>query len=279
MQKSTARKLHKTIVYALLILMSIFCLIPYFWAVVTSLKTEENIFTAVPQFVPHPLTFTHYIVLWGTHDFLRVAFNSVIVATGTTAMCILIGTFAGYALARLKFPGSHKMLIVILCTQLVPGALIIVPLYLIIARLGLLDTHFALIFTYLSFSLAFSTYMLRGYFRTIPEHLEDAAMIDGCSRLSAVFKVIIPLSAPGVAAVAIYTFILVWDEFMFANIMTDTTFARTLPVVLNMQIGEYATQWGLLMASSVVLATPVVILFIFLQRWFVQGLTAGAIKG
>ena len=278
MQRSTS-KVYKVVIYSLLGLLSVFCLLPYYWAVVTSLKIERDIFTAVPELIPNPPTLKHYINLWGTHDFVRVAFNSVIVATGTTAVCLLVGTFAGYALGRLKFPGSHQMLIVILCTQLVPGALLVVPLYLIIASLGLLDTHGGLIFTYLSFSLGFSVYMLRGYFRTVPKNLEDAAMIDGCSRISAVFRVIIPLSSPGLAAVAIYTFILAWDEFMFANVLTDTTFARTLPVVLNMQIGEYSTEWGMLMASSVVLATPVVVLFIFLQRWLVQGLTAGAIKG
>lgn len=270
---------HKVWLYGLILLVCSFCLFPFFWSLSTSFKTMAETHALPPTFIPKQPTFMPYIELFQAKIFARWLLNSFIVALSTTILSIFAAVFAGYAAARFNFPGRLSFLFLILMTYMFPGTLVLVPLYLIFLKLRLVDTYLALILAFTSFALPFCVWMLKGFFDFIPSDLEDAAMIDGCTRIGAFMRVILPLAIPGVIATAIFAFLTAWNEFLFAFVLTNTESMRTAPVGLYMLIGEYLTVWNQFMAASVVITLPVIALFIFLQRYLVQGLTAGAVKG
>ncbi|MGQ9779575.1 MAG: carbohydrate ABC transporter permease, partial [Bacillota bacterium] len=192
---------------------------------------------------------------------------------------VILSTFAAYGLARFKFRGRNFFSMGLLVTQMFPPVLLIIPIYLIMINLRLVNTYAALVITYCTFAVPFSTWMLYGYFETLPAELEEAALVDGCSRLGTLFRIIIPLAAPGIAAVALFSFILSWQEYMFALTLTRTAEMRTLPVGISMLVGFREVLWGQLMAGSVIVTVPVVVLFVYFQKYLIKGLTMGAIKG
>jgi ABC-type glycerol-3-phosphate transport system permease component len=228
--------------------------------------------------ISHP-TLENYQRLFREYDFVRYFLNSLFVATVTAIVATSLSAFAGYSLARFQFPGRGFFGVLILVTQMLPGIAIIIPLFIWFKQFQLIDTYWALLIAYNAFAIPFSTWMLRGFFASIPRELEEAAQIDGAGPVGAFLRIVIPLSLPGLLATAIFAFILSWHEFLFAVTFTNSAEIRTLTVGIAAMRGKDVIDWGLLNAGVVITTIPVAILFAFIQRYLVQGLTAGAVKG
>lgn len=254
--------------------------IPFLWMILTSLKLPSELFTSPVRIFPSKgIYWGAYSRIWTAGQFGRYFLNSTIVSTVSTIGAVALSVFAAIGFARYRLVGGNYMLLGVLLSQLFPLVLLVPPFYTVLRELHILDTHLALVIAYTSFALPFSVWMLTGYLRSIPVELEESAMIDGTTRLGAQLRVTLPLAGPGIAATVIYCFILAWNEFLFATTFISTPELRTLPIGLQAFIGQYSTDWNLLMAGAVVTTVPVILLFVFLQRYLVAGLTAGAVKG
>ena len=263
----------------LLVPIMLFVLFPFYWVFITSFKTTPQISERTSIFWPEPFTLDQFTsLIWDT-PFLLWLGNSVLVAAVSTVVSVAFAALAAYALVRLKFVGAGLLTTLILITYLLPGTLIFIPLYQILADLGLINTYGALFSTYPTFLMPFATWVLIGYFRSIPVELEEAAMIDGASRLYAFWRITLPLAAPALLAVALFAFTNAWNEFLFAFVFINSESLRTLPIgLLSMVVGDILP-WGKLMAASLLTAVPVAILYLYGQRYLVGGLTVGAVKG
>jgi multiple sugar transport system permease protein len=265
-----------------LALIAAFALFPVFIILETSVKPLVDVQNTF-QWIPSHITFSPYVQIWQTIPLLHYFINSVIVSTCSTVVAVLLATFAGYAISRFEFRGRKVFSLAVLSTQMFPGILFLLPLYLIYVNLGqeigipLYGSYLGLIITYLTFALPFAVWMLAGFFSSIPRDIEQAALVDGASHWGALFRVVLPVARPGIVAVSVFAFMTAWGEVLFASVLT-TTSTRTLGIGLQ----EYATQgntdWNQLMAASVVVSVPVVIGFLALQRYLVRGLTAGSVK-
>ena len=225
------------------------------------------------------MTLSNYATVFSNTRMITWLENSVVVAVSSTLLSVAIGIFAAYALARLKFFGSQNLARSVLFMYLLPGSLLFIPLFLVISNLGLLNTQWALVISYQTFNVPFCTWLLLGYFRNMPVELEDAALIDGSTRLGVLVRIVIPLAAPGIVTAFIFGFTNAWNEFLFAAVMVQRTELRTIPVGLySFQVGDVLL-WGQLMAAALIATLPVVVLFTFVQRYVVQGLTIGSVKG
>lgn len=273
------RLIRQFIVVSLLIIVVVVLLFPFLWMVSTSLKPPEEVFTPRPRWIPLNPTLRNFVNILGETPFPRYFLNSVVVAFVTMLLALVVTVFAGYALSRYRFRGKQAFSLWLLVSQMFPPMLLVIPIFVLMLKLGLYNTYASLIVTYGTFALPFSTWMLKAYFDTVPLDLEEAAMVDGCTRLQALARVVLPLAAPGIVTVALFVFILAWQEYMFALTLTRTTDMRTLPVGISLFLGEYRVLWGSLMAGSVVVTAPVILLFSYLQRYIVEGLTLGAVKG
>ncbi len=256
-----------------------FVLAPYVWMFITSIKPPTELYTKTVQYWPQQPTFEGYRLLLQTTPFLGYMRNSAMVAVSTCAVALGVATAAAYCFSRIPFKGKAVLLFGFLLTQLFPSVLLVLPLFLIMRSLGILNTPPALILAHSTFAVPFSTWLLTGFFNAIPRELDEAATIDGCTRLQAFRYVLLPLSAPGVAAAVTYIFIYSWNEFLYALTFTADLRARTLPVGLQTFMGEYIIRWDLLTAGGVITALPIVIFFMLVQRHLIAGLTAGAVKG
>lgn len=266
-------------VYLPVIAIVAFSVFPVAWAFVTSIKPPEEIHTPEVRYWPEQPTWQNYRDLWQKTDFGRQFVNSVIVSGGTTVFCTIVALTASYSFARFRFRGAEGLKRFLLASQMFPKVLLIIPLFSIMQLLGLLNTHHSLIVAYTTFSLPFVVWMLIGFFQSVPRELDEAAMVDGCTRFQALIRVVLPVSSQGIIATALYAFINAWNELLFATMFTSTPEMRTLPVGLSSFIGEYSIAWGQLMAGGIVAALPVIVVFMFLQKYLVQGMTAGAVKG
>jgi multiple sugar transport system permease protein len=246
---------------------------------ITSFKTEDQMRSLVSMFWPSPAVLENYVQLLTKTDFVAWYGNSAIVAISSTFAATAVGTIGAYALARLKFMGRAFMSSAVLITYLVPPSILFIPLYAQIRAFGLSDTLAGLIATYPSFTVPFVTWLLMGYFESIPVELEEAAMIDGATRFGAFRRVILPLAAPGVLAAALYAFTQAWNEFLYALVFITNVKLRTLPVGLSTFITGDVYGWGYLMAGAVLTTVPVIAVYIYLQKYMVEGLTAGSVKG
>jgi multiple sugar transport system permease protein len=271
----------QVITFVLLLVVLGFFMLPIYWTVVTSLKLNKNAFDIPPELVPmHPTLSSYGSQLTDRSGFLTYFINSVITATGTTVLTIIVAVLAGYAFSRFRFFGRRWLLVAILTTQMFPATLIVVGIYVTFRELGLLDSYLGLVLAFSSFALPFSIWMIDGFFRTVPRELEDAAMIDGSTRLGALWRVIVPLTAPGVVAVGVFAFLNSWNNLLFALSLTSSQGMRTIPPgFLLTYVGEFQYYWSDAMAGSVIVTVPMVVLFLFLQRYLVQGISAGAVKG
>lgn len=254
-------------------------LFPFFWMISLSFKPDGEIFASTIRLLPSQWTLKHYIYVWTETLFGRYFLNSLIVGSLTALITLSIALFAAYSFSRLVFRGRHLFLGVILGTQMLPFVLILIPMFIILRNMQLINTYWGLIATHVVFALPLSMMMLIGYFSGIPKEIEDAAIVDGCSRVGAIVRVLIPIIAPGLAAVAIFAFIVSWHEYMFALTLMRTQSMRTLPVGLALFKGTHRVLWGEVMAGSVITVLPVAIIFFFFQKFIVKGLTAGAVKG
>ncbi|MER3436406.1 MAG: hypothetical protein C4346_01560 [Chloroflexota bacterium] len=264
--------------YLLVVLVAAFFGVPLYWMILTSIKTPGEIFTTPPTIIPSRITLENYgAVLDATY--VRFFWNSLVVALGTTVLALTFGIFASYAFSRLRFRGRKPLLMGIILTQLLPMAVLIVPIYRIMRRLELLNTHPGLMIAYLTFDLPVVIWLMRGFYAGIPRELEEAAQVDGATQMGAFLRVTLPLSMPGILATGAYAFFMAWQDFMFALAFMSSNEMRTLPLGVLSYIGEHGTDWGKLMASSVLLMIPIFVIFTLVQRQFVAGLTRGAVKG
>lgn len=252
---------------------------PFYYMGLTSLRGPRDVYNREAMLTPANLTFNNYATVMSSTRMVTWLQNSVIVAVSSATLAVAIGVLAAYALARLKFFGSQTMARLVLFMYLMPASLLFIPLFLVVSNLGLLNTHWALIISYQTFNVPFATWMLLGYFRTLPIELEDAALIDGCTQLGVLRRIVLPLAGPGIVTAFIFAFTNSWNEFLFAAVMVQRTELRTMPIGLyTFQVGDVLL-WGQLMAAAILATLPVVILFSFVQRYVVQGLTMGSVKG
>ncbi|GAA4603288.1 carbohydrate ABC transporter permease [Actinoallomurus liliacearum] len=265
-----------------LTLLTVFSALPVYVMLSSSLKPLQDV-AGTFRWIPERITIRPYIDMWRTVPLAHYFANSIIVSVGATACSVVVAIFAAYAVSRYRFKGRRLFTVTVLSTQMFPGILFLLPLFLIYVGVGnatgiaLSGSRGGLILTFLTFSLPFSIWMLVGYFDSIPEGLDEAAMVDGCGPLGALFRVVIPASLPGIVAVAIYAFMTAWSEVLFASVMTNDA-TRTLAVGLRAYSTETDVYWNQVMAASLVVSVPVVAGFLLLQRYLVAGLTAGAVK-
>ena len=279
MNKQRGEGLWSGVSYGVLLVLLVGVAFPFYWMIVTSLKTENQMRSLVSMFWPSPFALDNYRHLLSRTNFAAWYGNSVFVAVSSTLLATAIGTIGAYALARLKFLGRGFMASATLITYLVPPSILFIPLYAQIRNLGLADTLTGLVATYPSFTVPFVTWLLMGYFESIPEELEESAMIDGATRFGAFWRVVLPLSAPGVLAAGLYAFTQSWNEFLYALVFVTDVKLRTLPVGLSTFITGDVYGWGFLMAGAVLTTLPVIAAYIYLQKYMVEGLTAGSVKG
>jgi multiple sugar transport system permease protein len=261
-----------------LVVLTIFVSLPLYSMVLTAFKTDHEIYDDF-TYIPHRPTLAQFErVIVGERFFINIR-NSLVVASTVTVIAVSMSVLAAFAVVRLRFRGNVWVARVILFKYLLPTTLIYIPLFLVVNTLGLANTLQSLIFTYLSFSIPFATWLLMGYFRGIPPELEEQAMIDGCSRLGAMVRVLLPIAAPGIAAAAIFTFTGAWNEFLLALVFINRPDLQTVPVKLaGMIVGDQYV-WGAIMAGAMLASLPVVVLYFLAQRFVVSGIAAGAVKG
>jgi len=272
------------------LLLAAYILAPFCWLLLTSFMHERDALSVPPQWIPKNPTLSNYMTFFdpaGTRAIVgsRAAeqtfpgmLNSFIAASGTAALNLFLGTLAGYSLARFRFPGRGALLGIYLGSRVLPGIALIVPLYLAIKNFGLLDHLSALIITYVSFTLPFTIWLLKNYFQTIPRSLEEAAFMDGCSWAQMMWRVLLPAAFPGLIAAGMFAFMTAWNDYLFAVILTSTTAAKTLPVVVAGFATDVTTERTLMATSGVLAIMPPLVLAFLFQRLIVQGLTSGAVK-
>jgi multiple sugar transport system permease protein len=281
-------------VYVGALLVFFFTLAPAYWLFVSAISYNQDLTQSPPQWFPTNPTYDRLIALItggkvegaGIGEstspsavFQRAVFNSFTVAIVTTSICLFMGSLTAYAFTRLRFPLKGSLLLLAITAQMVPPIVLVIPLYQVIRTLGLMDTLAALIILYSSFILVYVIWVMTGFFRTIPTELEESALIDGCTRLGALFRVILPLSLPGLFATGLLCFLMSWDEFMFALIFTSSAQAKTITVAIGEFTKQYTIDYGMMMAGGFVASIPPLILALVFQRSLVKGLTAGAVKG
>ena len=266
------------LVYALLAVVNLFVLFPFYSMLVTSLKDSASAISLPIQWWPRAPTVEAYVSMWAGRPYGRYFLNSLLVASGTTVVSIALAALAGYGFSRYRFPGATGLLMGMVGTQMVPGILLLIPYFKVVSVLELYNTLTALVLAYTSFVLPFATWIMKGYFDTIPLELDEAATIDGCSPLAAFWRVTLPVAFPGITATSLYAFLLAWNEFMFAYVLTDSNEKYTISVGIAHLFGEYSVAWNELMAAGMVAAIPPIVLYMFTSRFLVSGLTAGALK-
>jgi multiple sugar transport system permease protein len=279
MSKVAIERLQTLGSYGVLGLLLLLVLFPFYWMTITSFKSEDQMRSLVSMFWPSPAVLENYTQLLSKTDFAIWFRNSAVVAVSSTLLATAIGTIGAYALARLRFLGRAFMSSAVLITYLVPPSILFIPLYAQIRTLGLADSLAGLIAAYPSFTVPFVTWLLMGYFESIPVELEEAAMIDGATRFGAFRRIILPLASPGLLAAALYAFTQAWNEFLYALVFITDVKQRTLPVGLSSFITGDVYGWGYLMAGAVLTTLPVIAVYIYLQKYMVEGLTAGGVKG
>jgi multiple sugar transport system permease protein len=256
----------------------LFAIGPYLWMLLTSLRVESTLFSPQRTLLPDTLTAANYLRLFTKTTFTVNLLHSLVVALGTVALGLALSITAAYAFSRYRFAGRRALMLTFLLVNMFPIILLIIPLFVTMRVLGLLDTHLALVLAHSTFSIPFATWMMTSYFDAIPRSLDEAALVDGCTPLGAMIKVVLPLALPGVIATGIYIFITSWNEYLYASILAGQN-VRTLTVAVQTLIGEYEIAWGLLTAGGVVGALPVTVLFLLIQKRLIAGMTQGAVKG
>jgi multiple sugar transport system permease protein len=266
-----------------LVLLLIYAIAPMLWMLITSFKSQFAALQYPPDLIPRNPTIEQYERLLSPQNevgrqFLRYMINSIWVSTATTILGVGVAVPAAYAFSRFRFPGRQALFFAVLFRNMFPAVVFLMPLFIMMRWMGLINTYSSLIITYLTFGLPLSIWLLKGFYDNIPVELEQAARIDGCTRFQAFYMVVMPLSAPGIIATAIYSFITAWNEYVYALTFLNDDEKLTLPVGLQRFFTEYATNWPGLMAASFIMSVPVVVMFLILQKYFVRALTEGAVK-
>ncbi len=277
-RRSLAHALTTLLRHLVLLGFCVFAVSPLLWAISTSLKPRTEVY-ANPSLIPHAPTLLNYVFVIGQTKFGLWFGNTLMIAAATTVLAIIIATLGGYAMSRYRFWGRNLYGNTLLVVQMFPGVMLAIPLFLIFTRLHLVDSLWSLLITYMTFALAFAVWMLKGYFDSIPHEIEEAALIDGASEMGVLWRIVLPLSGPGVSTVAVFAFLLAWNDFFFAYILLVHDTHYTLQMGLYTFINQFFTQWNYLMTAAVLTTLPVLIFFFTMQRYLQRGLIAGATKG
>ncbi|GLP85724.1 carbohydrate ABC transporter permease [Tritonibacter mobilis] len=256
-----------------------FALFPLYWLIKIAITPDALIYTEGTQLLPSSVTFDNFAKVILQTDFMAYFGNSLYVSLGTAAVTTLVAAAAGYAFSRFDFAGKKLLIAVMLITQMFPLLMIIAPIYKIISQMGMLNSLTSLIVVYTAFNIPFATFLMQSFFDGIPKDLEEAAMMDGCSRFQALYKVVFPLTLPGLGATLGFVFTAAWSELLFALMLISKNDAMTFPVGLLTFVSKFSVDWGQMMAAGVLALVPSCLFFIFIQRYLVQGLTSGAVKG
>ena len=286
MDRRTKRNIVRGIKYLLIAIVTAVWFFPVYWLIATSLKTRLEMFAIPPKWIFNPVLDNFIDVFWerrygltpGPTEFPKFLFNSFFISLSSIGLVILIGTLAAYSFSRVELRGKNTWLFFILSTRMLPPIAVVIPIYLMYQRLGLLNNYIGLIALYIMFNMAFAVWMMKGFFDEIPRELDEAAMVDGYSRMGAFRKAVLPQALTGIAATAVFCLIMAWNEFLFAYILSgfDT---RTVPVALARIRGESGINWGTITATEVIYIAPVIIFTFFLQKYLLRGITFGTVKG
>lgn len=275
---SAAGGLKKVSVYLGLSVGALFAGLPVLWMLSSSFKPNSEIFASPPSPISSAFTVEAYTSIFTDPVKLRFFLNSYFVAICVTALTLIVGIMAAYAFSRYNFPFKNAVNVVVVSVQAVPPITLLIPYFGLIVALGLYNTYPGLILTYMVFTLPYAIIMLTGYFNTIPRELDEAVKVDGASSFTALWRVIVPTAVPGLVSVGVYTFMIAWNEFLFALTLTRTEDMRTVPIGIQLLMGQHSYEWSEMMAMSVLGCIPILLLFLFFQRYFIGGMTAGAVK-
>lgn len=274
-----SQRISRVPVYLLLLVGGVLTMAPFVMMISTSLKPRAFVLETPPQVIPEDPTFGNYTQVWASEGFGRYFFNSTYVSVISVLGILLLGSMMAYALARFEFPGKKIVYWMLLLALMIPGMMLIIPQFILAQDVGVVDSHLGLILFYVAGQLAFTTFLLHSFFSGIPKELEEAMYIDGANAWTVYWRLILPLSRPALATAGIFTFLATWDEFIWALTIISDSSLRTLPMAIALFRGQHATEWGLIFAASVIAVTPVIVVFITFQRYFVAGVTEGAVKG
>jgi len=271
------RRVAHLAIYAILVAVTIIMLFPVAWMLTVSVRPNVEVMKIPPDWIPALFTLEPYKKVLNSTRYLKTFANTYFVALAVTLFSLFIGAMAAYALARFRFKGQRMVLMFLITTQMFPLVLLCIPYFQVVVKLGLYDTLISLIIVYVTFTLPFCILMLRSYFAQIPKDMEEAAMVDGCSRVGAILRTLLPLSYPALIGAGLYTFLLAWNEFLVAVVLIEAWEKRVITMAIYSLMAEFVTDWSVMMAFSVLASAPLVVAFIFLQRYMVRGMTAGAI--
>jgi multiple sugar transport system permease protein len=277
--QSERHTLAKALTIIGLVLGALFAGLPVLWMFASSFKSNTAIFAYPPRLIDETFSLAAYTAVLTNPEQLRFFFNSYLISALVTLFTLIVGTLAGYSFSRYSFKFKHVLSLIIIGVQSVPPITLMIPYFGLIVALGLYNTYWALILTYLVFTLPYAIIMMTGYFNTLPRELDEAVMIDGGSSFTILWRVLVPISLPGIVSVGVYTFMLAWNEFLFALTLTKTNDMRTVPIGIQLLMGQHSFEWNQMMAMSVLGSLPVLLLFLLFQRYFIAGMAAGSIKG
>lgn len=277
-ESSRSKTIRRTVTFFGVAVALFWSLAPIYWIIVTSLKTSREIYALPPTFIPKVFTLANYRAAMNS-EFPQYVLNSIQVAVGVTLISAIVGTLAAYPIARMEFRGRALAARAIVTAYLLPPSLLFIPLFIVLQRLGLINSKVGLVLAYLTFTVPFCTWLLIGYFRTIPMELDEAAQIDGANRFQTLLRVVLPIATPGLAVVALFAFTHAWNEFLYALVFVYSADTKTFTAGLSGLIMGDTFIWGQLMASSVIAILPIFIIYVVAQRYIVEGLSAGSVKG
>ena len=261
-----------------LVLGAIFAAAPVLWMLSSSFKSNTEIFELPPRLLTDSFSFDAYIAIFTDPEKLRFFLNSYIVAGSVTLLTLFVAIQAAYAFSRFEFRGKRILNVMIVSVQAVPPITLLIPYFGLVVLLGLYNTYPGLIFTYMVFTLPYAIIMMTGYFNTLPRELDEAVRVDGAGSFTALWRVLVPISVPGIVSVGVYTFMIAWNEYLFALTLTRTVDMRTVPIGIQLLMGQHSYEWNEIMAMSILGSIPVLVLFLFFQRYFISGLTSGSVK-
>ena len=268
----------KIVLSSLLVILALLVLVPFLWMLSTSLKPLNEVNKYPPEWISTNMSLKPYSDMFFYLPFSTYTLNSLIVACSSMVLTLMVGSLAAFAFSRFQFAGKSIFLLIFLLSQMLPGASVIIPLFQLLQKVGLYDTHLGLILVHTALLLPFVIWLLYGFFMAIPREVEDAALIDGCSRVQALWKVILPLALPGIGATALFAFLGSWNEFFFALLLTSSDSTKTIPVGIGLFVGEYLDVWNQMAAAAVLFSLPPLFLFMLTRKTFIKGLVTGAYR-
>lgn len=274
-----SRIITKVLLIIALLIGAVYAGFPVYWMAVSSFKPNTEIFAYPPSFIPKTFTFSAYKSIFSDPSKVRFFINSYLVSSLVTVFTLIVGILAGYGLSRYEFKLKKSLNMIIINVQAVPAITLLIPYFSLIVTLKLYNTYAALILTYMVFTLPYAIIMMTGYFNTLPRELDEAVNVNGGSTLTALWRVLVPISLPGIVSTGIYTFMQAWNEYLFALTLTKTIGMRTVPIGIQLLMGQHSYEWNEMMAMSILGCLPVLLLFLFFQRYFIAGMTVGSVKG